>query len=521
MHPRHQAVAHPDKAAAILARTNHLVTYAELETRSNQGARLLSSLGLRSGDALAVMLDNNIAYFELYWAAQRSGLYFVPISSRLTAEEAAYIVRDSGSKALILSRRVAAADELVERRDELMPDCAAVLGLAGLAGVPAWEAARDAMSAELIDDPSPGVHMLYSSGTTGRPKGVRLPIPEGPFDAPSTQAQGFAAAFGDLLQGVYLSPAPLYHAAPLVFATVIQRFGGTVVVMDKFDPEAMLAAIERYRVDFLQVVPTMFIRLLKLPPEVRARYDLSSLKYVSHSAAPCPVEIKRRMIEWWGPIIFEYYSGSEGGGSTAISSQEWLRKPGSVGCAQGCTIHICDEQGRELPAGDTGLVFFAGGTTFSYYNDPEKTARTRHPEHPGWVTLGDLGYLDEDGYLFLTDRLDFMIISGGVNIYPQESENVLLEHPKVADAAVIGVPDEEMGESVKAVVQPVDWAGAGPALEQELIIWCRQHLSTVKCPRSIDFDPALPRHDTGKLYKRLIRDRYRAPAKRLPSVDKR
>ncbi|MET0248092.1 MAG: AMP-binding protein, partial [Sphingobium sp.] len=305
-----------------------------------------------------------------------------------------------------------------------------------------------------------------------------------------------------------LSPAPLYHTAPIVYAVSTQRLGGTVVVLRKFDPEAALAAIERYRVAFTQMVPTMFLRLLRLPDEIRLGHDVSSLKMVVHAAAPCPVEVKRRMIEWLGPIIYEYYGGSEGNGSTFITPQEWLEKPGSVGRANWGTIHICGEDGAELPVGEPGLVYFEGGLDFQYLNDPDKTKDARHPRHAAWSTLGDVGYLDADGYLFLTDRKSFMIISGGVNIYPQETENLLASHPRVADVAVIGVPDPDMGEAVKAVVQPVDWADATPEFAAELIAHCRAHLSAIKCPRSVDFDPALPRHDTGKLYKRLIRDRY-------------
>jgi acyl-CoA synthetase (AMP-forming)/AMP-acid ligase II len=278
--------------------------------------------------------------------------------------------------------------------------------------------------------------------------------------------------------------------------------------MPKFTPEEALGAIETYRVTVSQMVPTMFLRMLRLPEAQRAAYDLSSLTHVVHAAAPCPVEVKERMIEWFGPIIYEYYGGSEGNGSTFITPQEWLRKKGSVGRADWGTIHVCDEGGRELPPGEPGLIYFEGGWDFQYLNDAEKTKESRHPDHPGWSALGDIGYLDEDGYLFLTDRKSFMIISGGVNIYPQEVENLLVVHPKVADAAVIGVPSAEMGEEVKAVVQPRDPAAAGPELEAELIAYCRAHLSAVKCPRSIDFEAELPRHETGKLYKREIRDRY-------------
>ena len=508
MHPSHFAVSQPEHPALIMAETGLTLTYGELEARANQGAHLLRSLGLTAGDAICVMIENGPAFYELYWAAQRSGLVFTPVSTKLTAEEVAYIVADSDSRVLVVSTAVG-------------PVAADLAALAGaltlyLGEAPAkasgsardWTAERAAQPATPIADPLAGMHMLYSSGTTGRPKGVRLPFMGGAFDAASPFAAGLQANYGKLLEGVYLSPAPLYHAAPLVFSTAIQRSGGTVISMAAFDPQGLLAAIEKYRVDFTQMVPTMFVRLLKLPDEVRARYDTSSLKQVIHAAAPCPVAVKRAMLEWWGPIIHEYYSGSEGNGSTWITPQEWLAKPGSVGRAVNSTIHICDDAGAPQPAGSAGTVYFEGGYAFRYHKDEAKTAAARHPTEPGWTTLGDIGYLDDDGYLFLTDRKAWMIVSGGVNIYPQEAENLLITHPRVADVAVIGVPDADLGETVKAVVQPLDWADAGPAFEAELIGWCRERLSHLKCPRSIDFDRALPRHDNGKLYKRAVQDRY-------------
>jgi fatty-acyl-CoA synthase len=349
--------------------------------------------------------------------------------------------------------------------------------------------------------------MLYSSGTTGRPKGVRVALPEAEdVAAPTVLGMLAQRLYGLGPETVYLSPAPLYHAAPLRWSMTVQRLGGTVVMMEHFDPLAALAAIERYRADAGQWVPTHFVRMLKLDDSARNRHDLSSLRIAIHAAAPCPVAIKRAMLDWWGPILHEYYAGSEGNGLTTISSPEWLEHPGSVGRAAYGVLHVCDDDGEELPPGAEGLVYFEGGGQFAYHNDPAKTAEATNRH--GWTTLGDVGRVDAEGYLYLTDRKSFMIISGGVNIYPQEVENRLVTHPRVADAAVIGAPDEEMGERVVAVVQPLDMTEATPAFAEELRCWCRAELSGVKTPRQIDFTSELPRHATGKLYKRLLRDRY-------------
>jgi acyl-CoA synthetase (AMP-forming)/AMP-acid ligase II len=311
---------------------------------------------------------------------------------------------------------------------------------------------------------------------------------------------------------VYLSPAPLYHAAPLRYNMTVQRLGGTCIVMEHFDEEQALQLIEKYKITHSQWVPTMFVRMLKLPEEVRTRYDVSSLRCAIHAAAPCPVPVKEQMIDWWGPVLYEYYAGTEGNGFVQLNSEEWLAHKGSVGRPLNCEIHICDDDGAEVPVGEAGTIYFEAddpdAPQFQYYNDEKKTRDSRHPKHKHWTTLGDIGRLDEDGYLYLTDRKAFMIISGGVNIYPQEAENLLITHPKVADVAVIGVPNTDFGEEVKAIVQPMDWADAGPELEEELIAFCQSELSKIKCPRSVDFDKELPRHPTGKLYKRLIRDKY-------------
>ena len=505
MHPAVHALATPDKPAIIMASTGETLTYLELEERSNQGAQLFRALGLRPGDAIAIFMENNIRYLEICWAAQRCGLYYTCISSRLTAGEVEYIVRDCGAKVLIVSAGLArTASEL----PTLIPDVRLFMVGGTLPNYASYEDEAGAMPISRIADETAGTDMLYSSGTTGRPKGVRVPMIGGPIDAPSPLMLLVTALFGIDPTAVYLSPAPLYHAAPLRYCMSMHRLGATVVAMEHFDAEDALRLIEKYRATASQWVPTMFVRMLKLPEEVRAKYHVSSMKSAIHAAAPCPIDVKRKMIEWWGPVLHEYYAGTEGNGFCYVNSADWLAHPGTVGKSILGEIHICDDQGNEMPVGEEGIIYFAGGVDFRYHNDEEKTRQSRHPQHPDWSTLGDIGKLDAEGYLYLTDRKAFMIISGGVNIYPQEAENVLISHPRVADVAVIGVPNEDFGEEVKGVVQPIDWSDAGPELAEELVAYCRDRLSPIKCPRTIDFERELPRHPTGKLYKRLIRDRY-------------
>jgi acyl-CoA synthetase (AMP-forming)/AMP-acid ligase II len=509
MHPRLHAATDPSKPAAIMADTGETISYGELEERANRGAHYFRSLGIGPGQTIAIWLPNMLEYFEIYWAGQRAGLYITPISTRLTGEEAAYILNDSGARLLVSHPSIEHLDDLLDNARKGAPGLEHVLTVgADHRGLPRWEEAIRDFPATPIADESAGFHMVYSSGTTGRPKGVRLPLSGGPATEPHSLAERQKDRYGSGPHTVYLSPAPLYHTAPLAFTTSTHRLGGTVVVLRKFTPEGALEAIETYGITATQMVPTMFLRMLRLPKAQREGYDVSSLTHVVHAAAPCPIETKEQMIAWFGPIIYEYYGGSEGNGSTFITSEEWLRKKGSVGRADWGTIHICDEEGHELAPGEQGVIYFEGGWDFQYLNDDAKTRDARHPGHPGWSALGDIGYIDTDGYLFLTDRKSFMIISGGVNIYPQEVENLLIVHPKVADAAVIGVPSADMGEEVKAVVQLRDVDAAGPEMAAELMDYCRAHLSPIKCPRSIDFEAELPRHETGKLYKREIRDRY-------------
>jgi acyl-CoA synthetase (AMP-forming)/AMP-acid ligase II len=511
LYPGTWAMLRPDHPAQIVAGTGEVLTYRELNERSNQYARLFRSLGLARGDHIALFLENHPRYLELVWAALRSGLYYTPVNYLLTAGEAGYVIEDSDARLVVAS--TAKARVAAELLQGLSPDIHTFMLRSEGPGrdfPPGWtplEAAVRNMPLTPIADESEGTSLWYSSGTTGRPKGVLRPLPEGVLGRGDPVAIAFSEMWGFDGDTVHLSLGPLYHAAPVGYATNVQRFGGTVVLTGRYDPEETLQAIERYRVNFAHFVPTMFTRMLKLPAEVRARYDLSSLTRCVHGAAPCPVEVKRRMIDWWGPIIHEYYAGTEGAGMTSITSREWLERPGSVGRSRRGIIHILDEDGVELPVGEEGTVYFEDPNARNvYYKDPEQTAALSDVR--GWRTLGDVGRLDADGYLFLTDRWSFKIVSGGINIFPREIEDVLLLHPAVLDVAVIGVPHKEMGEEVKAVVQLVDPGQDSRPLTDELIAHCRERLAVFKCPASFEFVEELPRQDNGKLYKRALRERY-------------
>ena len=501
LHPSHHAAANPDKPAMIVAETGETMSYAALDAASNRAAHLFRTLGLRRGDTVAFLLENHIRYFELAWGAQRSGLYFVCVSSKLTAPEIDYILSDCGAALLVMSAAMAGEAGALRtgiRRLVIGPQSG---------GGEDFDVAAAGLPTTPIADESAGIDMLYSSGTTGKPKGVKMQLPDPPdIGAPTILAQLGSRAYGMGPDSIYLSPAPLYHAAPLRWSMTVQRLGGTVIMMRHFDAAEALATIERHAVTHSQWVPTHFVRMLKLPDEIRTRHDLSSLKVAIHAAAPCPIPAKRAMIDWWGPVIEEYYAGSEGVGITMIGTKDWLAHPGSVGRAVHGIARVCGEDGEELPRGQEGLIHFESTTVFEYHNDPQKTASGRNAQ--GWATLGDIGWMDGDGFLYLTDRASFMIISGGVNIYPQEIENHLVTHPRVADVAVIGAPHAEMGEEVVAVVQPMDMAEADDRLAAELTAFCRASLSGVKTPRRFDFVEELPRHATGKLYKRLLRDTY-------------
>jgi long-chain acyl-CoA synthetase len=509
MYPGAHAATTPDKPAFIMAPSGASMTFAELDAAANRVSHVLRAAGVQPGDHVGLCMENHDRYFEVLWGCHYAGAIYTACSSRLTSAELSYILTDCAAKVFITSKYKA------DQAAEIVAETPAVQVRLMLDGtIPGYDSYEDAVarqpSTPLPGERIAGTDMLYSSGTTGKPKGVAREFAHQPLEAtPGAIAGTLQVLFGATADSIYLSPAPLYHAAPLRFCMAAQAIGATVVAMAHFDPEQYLQLIDQHRTTISQVVPTMFVRLLKLPAEVRAKYDVSSMRCIIHAAAPCPIPVKQQIIEWFGPIVHEYYAGTEGNGFVYCNSEMWLAHPGTVGMPIACTVHIVGDDGEEVPHYESGTIYFEGGASFEYHNDPEKTASSRHPK--GWSTLGDVGYLDDDNFLYLTDRKAYMIISGGVNIYPQEAENLLVTHPKVIDVAVFGVPNDDFGEEVKAVVQPVEMPAddaAATALARELIAFCRSELADVKCPRTIDFRTELPRHPTGKLYKRLLKDEY-------------
>jgi long-chain acyl-CoA synthetase len=507
MYPGEHAKENPDRPAIIMATSGEVVTYREYEARSNRIAHLYRSMGLQRADHVAFLMENNPRMLECEGGAERTGLYYTCINSYLAVDEAAYIVNDSQARVFVTSE---AKREVAAQLPKLCPNVERWLMVDSLLPPEGFERLEDVVAglpSDPVDDERLGAAMLYSSGTTGQPKGILRPLPDAHPGDP-LPVMTFVKGMFKFREGMmYLSPAPLYHSAPQASVAISLRLGATAVVMEHFDARQWLDLVERHRITHSQVVPTMFSRMLKLPDDVRAAADVSSLEAIVHAAAPCPVPVKQDMIEWFGPIIYEYYGATESNGFTYCTSEEWLAHKGTVGKTVLGELLILDEEGTPCPIGTPGTVWFRGATNFEYFNDPSKTAESRDPQGTA-STVGDVGYVDDDGYLYLTDRKSYMIISGGVNIYPQETENLLITHPKVMDAAVLGVPNDDLGEEVKAVVQPVSGIEPGPELEAELIAFCREHLARFKCPRTIDFEAELPRLPTGKLYKRLLRDRY-------------
>jgi len=499
------AVAEPDHVALVEPEGREL-SAGELLEGANQLVHGLRHLGLQRGDCIAAVLPNGAAMIELYLAAGQGGWYLTPINHHLTAAEIAYIVQDADAKVFVAGDRFAAAAR--KAADESALPAHARLAVGPVPGFRPYDDVKRGQPCTAPSDRAAGQVMNYTSGTTGRPKGVRRPLPDIDPDTMASMFAMFLAMFGITPKdnGVHLTGSPLYHTAVLMFAGSSLHFGHTLVLMDKWTPEACLAAIDRYRVTTTHMVPTQFHRLLALPEDVKARYDVSSMRHAIHAAAPCPIDVKRRMLTWWGPVIYEYYAASEGGG-TLVTPTEWLQYPGTVGRAWPTSeVRVLDDDGRDCPAGQPGTVYMSlGVANFEYHKDREKTEANRRD---GFFTVGDVGYLNDGGYLFLCDRKTDMIISGGVNIYPAEVEAALLSHPKVGDAAVFGIPHEDWGEEVKAVIEPAVGIDPSPRLADEIIAFCLERIAKYKCPRTIDFIEAMPRDPNGKLYKRKLRDPY-------------
>lgn len=507
MYPGEQVTTRRNQPAIIMANSGETITFGELEARSNRIAHLLRAQGLQRLDHYAIFMENHPRYIECCSAGERTGLYYTCINSYLTAEELAYIINNSESRVLFTSR---AKQDVALEAIKSCPDIKLVVIVDGPGtddNVVNLEEAVSGYPETPIADEYVGTSMLYSSGTTGQPKGILRPLPEEPAGHKLPVFHFLSTLWQYRADMIYLSPAPLYHSAPQAAVGMAISMGGTAIIMERFDPERFLQLVEQYQVTHTQLVPTMFSRMLKLPEDVRHKYNLSSLEFSVHAAAPCPVQVKEQMIEWWGPVIHEYYGATESLGFTSCNSEEWLTHKGTVGKVVLGVLHTLDDDMQPCAIGDIGTLWFETANPFEYFNDPQKTAEVRSDDQK-MSTVGDMGYIDEDGFVYLTDRKTFMIISGGVNIYPQECENLLIQHPKVSDAAVFGVPNVDLGEEVKAVIQVMPGEEADAALAHDLVAYCREHLAAMKCPRSIDFIDEMPRLPTGKLYKTGLRDSY-------------
>lgn len=500
------------KIALVDGTSGESVTHAEFDDRIIRLSSWLISQGIEPGDSVCVVLENRIEFVELCLACREAGAYFVPISTHLTASEIAYILNDCGAKVLITSKKMLGLESGVSRVALGSETCKVLIDDVR----EGWIAYRDTFvtSSEIrpIEKRPVGRELLYSSGTTGYPKGIRRPLrdraPDGVSDVEFenwNNTIGIALGFDQDV--VYLSTGPLYHASPLRFLLRTLQFGGTAVIMRKFDAEAALALIERHQVTHSQWVPTMFTRLLALPNKCKRKYSTSSLKAAIHAAAPCPKDVKLAMLDWWGDVIYEFYAGSEAIGASVIGPRDWRMRPGSVGRAVVGEIHVIDEAGMELPPGEIGTVYFSGVAGVSYHNDPERSRDLYNDR--GWATYGDMGHVDADGYLYLSDRRADLIVSGGVNIYPQEVENALARSPRVADVAVIGVPDPDFGEVPKAIVQLSPTQVADRDTAEALLRDCCDELARPKLPRTVVFVEAIPRSESGKLLRRLLKEQYK------------
>ncbi len=499
------AAQHGGSPACITAKSGETLSYAGLEATTNQTAQLFRNLGLSKGDSIVLFCENSTRFYEIIWGAHRAGLYYTPISWHATAHEIAYIIENAQASAFIASNRFSQAAR--KTLELLNLDVLALSLFDEIEGFESLESKRSAESISPIGDETSGREMMYTSGTTGRPKGVKFPLDGSPIDkAPQDDLFLMGEGYGPNAR--VMAPGPLYHASPLMSTRAMHRFGGAVVIIDKFDAMEMLEYIERYQVTHIICVPTHFARLLDIDKEVRSRFDVSSVQCIMHTGAPCPVSTKRAMIEWFGPVIIEYYGGTERIGGAMIRSQEWLEHPGSIGkVAVGSAYAVDEETWEVLAPNEIGVIYFDGGEKFEYHGDADKTKGIHSPQ--GWRTLGDVGRIDEDGYIYLTDRKSNMIITGGVNVYPQEAEQRLMEHPLVVDVAVFGIPNDAFGEEVKAAVQLAESAESSTKLSDELIDFCKEVLAPVKCPRTIDFEEQLPREANGKLYKKKLIERYR------------